>query len=218
MGKHQLVIDLTIRFASDFAIVGASGSGLLDDYVIKDTYQRPYIPASSLRGKVRHQLSQLLTSCNPDRFCGYEGEEEDCSCMICTLFGCEGNHRGSLLFDNLTVDQEDLLHSNYYQKRTGISISRHTRTVRDQALRSYETSGSSGALAFSGSITGYVQGEDWQQQVVWLYLALKMVQSLGKSQSAGLGTIHPDSLISLMVDGAQVDMETLRKWGVTDAS
>jgi len=73
--------------------IGGISEGLeiggIDNPVIKDVYGQPYIPASSLKGKIR-SLLEITRSCDDGKTCAESNGGEPCGCGkcdICVLFG-----------------------------------------------------------------------------------------------------------------------------------
>ena len=130
--------------------IGGSSSGLeiggVDNPVIRDVLtNRPYIPGSSLRGKMRSQLEKSLGlvqnntigkgvkihTCTPDQY------EENGGCPVCHIFGVSGKDKASgltllLVRDTfLTPESDEELKEahtdlSYTELKTEVAIDRVT--------------------------------------------------------------------------------------------
>ncbi len=222
MGKVHVSFKIKLGFYNDYFIGGGKGNGLIDSYVLKDHNKRPYIPASTIKGRTRYNASRLLNNLGGLSFCGFEEskneaqkneDNQNCYCDICTLFGASGNKRGILNFDDLKLIEEQQDLGNYYSNRVGIQINRYLKIAEDRAIYNMETSGLSGNLWFEGSIDGYFQKDKYKKYVLLIYIAFKMINSLGGNQSRGLGWISEDSDMEIYVDNVMIEKETIVEWG-----
>jgi len=81
--------------------IGASkealGIGDVDLPVIRDAHRRPYIPGSSLKGKMRSQWEKLKGATQNQQIGKVKGKEvwihacEDVNCPVCTIYGVTGD-------------------------------------------------------------------------------------------------------------------------------
>jgi CRISPR-associated protein Csm3 len=81
--------------------IGASkdalGIGDVDLPVIRDAYRRPYIPGSSLKGKMRSQWEKLKGAKQNQQIGKAKGKEvwihacDDLACPVCTIYGVTGD-------------------------------------------------------------------------------------------------------------------------------
>ncbi len=73
------------------------GIGEVDLPVIRDAYRRPYVPGSSLKGKMRSQWEKLKGVQQNQQIGRVEGKEvwihacEDLACPVCTIYGVTGD-------------------------------------------------------------------------------------------------------------------------------
>lgn len=102
LGRVILTVD--VRANTGLHIGGSSGDleiGGVDNPVIRDPVtQQPYIPGSSLKGKIRSQLEKVLgasqnTSVGQATIHTCKSREEYESCEICQLFGAPGETEAS---------------------------------------------------------------------------------------------------------------------------
>ena len=85
----------TIKLVTGLAIKGASNElniGGADSEVVKNPLTgEPYIPGSSLKGKMRSQMEKIHGMKNAK---GFEDKSKPCgcgdkNCVVCTLFGAQ---------------------------------------------------------------------------------------------------------------------------------
>jgi CRISPR/Cas system CSM-associated protein Csm3 (group 7 of RAMP superfamily) len=205
--------------------VGAGGSSgtLADKPIIKDVEGSLLIPASQLKGRLRHECEKIARglhwaicqSPSPQKMCpqrvgltgnflGDEykltGYEEQHHCLICQIFGNPALP-SRVLFDDLicTEDPDNLPEV----MRPGVAISRRRRTAEDQKLYFLETSPANAQLRFEGYI--HIQPSltanrpDYAKALIWA--GLQHIHALGGSKSAGLGWLDWE-LPELQVDEA----------------
>lgn len=218
MSKIKLKIELSLSFYNGVHIGGGKGSGFIDSLVLKDYKGNPYIPGSSLKGRIRYNYALLINSFSGiGTLCGFTGASNknvlSCNCDVCKLFGGRGNNPGMLYFQDLKLKDSNTNKNALYSVRTGIQIDRFSNVVKDKALFTLETSGISENNPFVGFIEGYIDEKDYKQQIILLYTAIKMIESLGGNQSRGFGWISNNSTVKIFVDDKLIDDSTLEKWG-----
>jgi len=209
--------------------VGAGGSSgsLADKPIVRTAKGELLIPASQLKGRLRHECEKLLRglhwlvceSPNPQTMCPQQShlkeirdiarrfEREDYRvegykgyhCRVCQMFGNPAlpSH---LLFDDLicTIEPENLPEV----LRPGVTLNRRRRTAEDQKLFLLETSPANTQLRFQGEIhllPGYLP-----YTKALLLASLQHIHALGGSKSGGLGWLHWE-LPQLKIDGAAWD-------------
>lgn len=143
--------------------------------------EKPSIPATSIKGVIRHQVESTLKgfgknicfSPNPSNMCN--------SCIICKIFGSPKNPAKLVFYDaqlmNSTVDS-----------RIGVSINRRRRTAQEEQLFSAE-------IAFGKrwktEIKGILPSEDEALVATTLvFIGAKTAFAIGGSNSRGLGWIQ----------------------------
>lgn len=194
--------------------VGAGGSSgsLADKPIIRTADGRLLIPASQLKGRLRHECEKLArglgwavcespkaqTMCPQRagfsaseqakyhrenyRVDGYEGHH----CLICQLFG-NPSLPSRLVFDDLicTEPAENLAPEIL---RPSVTINRRRRIAEDKKLYFLETSPPNSKLRFTGNIYLQSQTPAWGKALI--QAAIMHVKALGGSKSAGLGWLH----------------------------
>ncbi len=197
--------------------VGAGGSSgsLADKPIVRDAEANLLIPASQIKGRLRHECEKIARglgwpiceSPNPERMCpqrvGVSGNfvREDYEvmdtltgnplyhCLICQMFG-NPSLPSRAIFDDLICTEEP---ENLPEVlRPGVTINRRRHTAEDQKLYFIETSPANAQLHFEGRI--YLQSPvkpdlpDYAKVLIWA--GLKHIHALGGSKSAGLGWLH----------------------------
>lgn len=222
MTKKEIWIDFTLQTVTPYHIgSGFRAGGILDNGLVKEGDGLPYIPASSIKGRLRYFAKQLCSIidvagdtaqalCNTAErrhYC-YPADKVRASglspCLICRLFGSPA-FPGSLLFQDATLallkDNQDLLTS----ERAGVMINRTTRTAKTGHLFFTET-GIDGLL-FSSQIEGEVvildENESPPKELTILVSALKMLDHIGGQRSRGLGRLQT-TLRSIKLDGHEI--------------
>ena len=154
----------------------------------------PFIPASSVRGRVRAHLERLLRAlgqpvCRPPRpegMCPHAGVVADPAgplCLACRIFG-NAWHPSATSFEDLHLVRPgpEPVPLSY---RTGTGISRWLGTVQTGRLFTVETT-TGGGLRFQGGVEGLLSREE----VGWLLAAVGTVRHLGGGKARGLGEVR----------------------------
>lgn len=230
-----LHLEYRVRFCQAMRVgAGLGFARIVDDSIVRTAGPGPgpwlpYIPGSSIKGRVRSHCQQLgyalsrsmdqagrkskLMPCDAVRVCKND------PCVQCRLFGSPFTP-GSLRFSDARLSQEmqallGLSDSSqpsaqdpfvYSQARTGIKLERATRTVEPDFLFSLEHADPD--LVFEGSITGLINlrpplpgTEQGLPAELWLLVVgLRMVDKLGGMKSRGLGRCRIE-ITRLVTDG-----------------
>lgn len=207
--------------------VGAGGSSgsLSDKPILKRADGKLVIPASQLKGRLRHECEKIAralgwaicespvaeTMC-PQR-AGLAGDFEheyyetgdrnpnDNSsrhhCLICQLFG-NPSLPSRLQFNDLicTEDPDNIPEV----LRPGVTINRRRRTAEEKKLYFLETSPANAHLRFTGNILLLPKDPNLPPDtpdfaIVLILAGLKHIHALGGSKSAGLGWLQWESSI-----------------------
>jgi len=194
--------------------VGAGGSSgsLSDKPILKTADGHLVIPASQLKGRLRHECEKLTralgwpTCVSPvaQTMCPQVGLGDSAfqldsyniglsfadgrpqhHCLICQLFGSP-SLPARLQFSNLvcTTPPTDIPEV----LRPGVSINRRRRTAEDQKLYFLETSPANAALEFEGAIALEPDTPTYAKALI--LAGLRHIHALGGSKSAGLGWLH----------------------------
>lgn len=169
--------------------------GEVDMPILRDPNRQPYIPGSSLKGRVRAEAERIareekMAVCNPpnvENMCGsLKGSVED-FCIACRIFGTAGeiSVASKVKFRDAYPIQkvEELL------ERTGIAIDRAKGTVAKGAIYTIEA-------VPAGTIFNFeIVAENLTDEELKLLLAaLKSVEdsALGGSSTGGFGKVKMD--------------------------
>ena len=213
--------------------VGAGGSSgsLADKPIVRDAERNLLIPASQLKGRLRHECEKIARglgwsiceSPNAQTMCpqragvqgNFECDEYEFTdeitgkkvhhCLICQIFGNPALPSRVIFDDLICTEDPDNLPPEVL--RPGVTINRARRTAEDQKLYFLETSPANTQLRFEGRI--HLQPNlrpdlpDYAKALIWA--GLKHIKALGGSKSAGLGWLHWEELPPLEVDEAVWD-------------
>lgn len=168
--------------------------GAVDMPVLRNSAGTPYIPGSSIKGKVRSELERIarkldMPVCNPPdtkRMCGTTNPRD--LCVACRIFGTAGEKlsvASKVKFrDSISVGKIETT-----EVRSGIAIDRSTGSVRPRGLFSIEAVPTGSRFRFE-MVTENLTDEEF----AFLLAALKSVQdsALGGSSTRGFGKIRID--------------------------
>jgi CRISPR/Cas system CSM-associated protein Csm3 (group 7 of RAMP superfamily) len=189
---------------------------LADKPIIRNGEGKLLIPASQLKGRLRHECEKIARglgwpvcmSPKAETMCPQRAglnnsefqlevyqvtEDHRYHCLICQIFG-NPSLPSRLLFDDLIcTESPENLPSEVI--RPGTTINRRRQTADDQKLYFLETSPMNATLKFQGNI--YIlpslnpeQGLNPDYGKALLLAALKHINALGGSKSAGLGWLN----------------------------
>lgn len=190
--------------------IGAGGhtGSLSDKPIVRTADGNLMIPASQLKGRLRHECEKLLkglklpicespraeTMC-PERAGltenfgrdDYRVEEypDQHHCLICQIFG-NPTLPSRIWFDDLLCEAE--ARNLPEVLRPGVSINRARRTAEEKRFYLQETSPANLKLPFSGEI--YLQSDCPPWATALLAAAFQHLHALGGSKSAGLGWVQ----------------------------
>ena len=161
----------------------------------------PYLPASALKGLIRHSLGRLLAGAEI-ACCTGAGPELTCSgddpCPVCRLFGQPG-HEGKVKFSDahLEPNQASLFSKGEpgtprrptglgYTMRPGLAVFRKTGTALEDHLFFFEaTALPDEEMLFTAELT--VLAEFTPEEETWLKAAAAAVMAVGAGKTRGLG-------------------------------
>jgi len=211
--RGHRIESLSITAVIDSALcVGAGGStgSLADKPIIRTARNQLLIPASQVKGRLRHECEKLsrglgwaiCESPNPQMMCpqrvgvigqfdrleyavGDRDSQPRHHCLICQVFGNPVLPSQVQFDDLICADDPDSLAEVL---RPGVMISRSRRTADDQKLYFLETSPANAQLEFTGHIHFQHGCQPWVKAL--LISGLKHIYALGGSKSVGLGWLH----------------------------
>ncbi|MBS7623323.1 CRISPR-associated RAMP protein [Candidatus Bathyarchaeota archaeon] len=164
----------------------------VDMPILKDTQGQPYIPGSSLKGKVRSEAERIArkegeTVCTPPdtkNMCGTEAPNNLCIC--CRIFGTAGN--------TISVASKVRFRDAYPKTRVGetmtrvgIAMDRATGTVAKKALYSIEAIPAGTNFGFE-MVTENLAQEEWK--LLKAAMGSFIDAGLGGSVSRGMGKVN----------------------------
>jgi len=179
------------------------GIGSAENPVIKDALGRPYLPGSSLKGKLRSMLEYKF------KRVGFEGAPCGCGlefnvCPVCTIFGPHKNNRHSLgpsrlilrdafLTDKSMQDWEAARSEgkDFTEIKMETSIDRRTGMAANRSLRQQERVNPGTAFRLNMSLRVF-EGDDEKKMVDTILDGLKLLanDTLGGSGTRGYGWVE----------------------------
>lgn len=198
-----------------------------DRPMLKTTEGQPYVPATSIKGRLRAEVERVLRSLlpnaiichapNPQHMC-HPLDSADQICPVCALFGSPWRE-SSLFFTDLRLTKVDAAlvalpprddrHKRHIATHTrmSVSINRSRRVAEDQRLFSTELFEPGYPWTFEGKVH-YTCSDI---QLAPLFLVARAVTTLGGSRSAGLGWCE------LTFDPAPTGKDLRRLWSDWEA-
>ncbi len=190
-------VDLRVHFDGAFNVgAGAMGGSPSPRPMLTDWQGLPVVPASSLKGRLRHTCKQLAEAlgqktCDApvaEKMCPFyelDGDEE--FCPICCLFGSPWLE-SHLTFTDLTLKEPVFLVEGRIPPRTslryGVGLSRHRRVAQDKLLYTSEVFLPGSTVTLGGEIHGWL---DREEDLGLLVAGLENLVALGGSKSTGMG-------------------------------
>ena len=207
-------ISLRISFATPPSVGAGGVTGTLADKVVtRDARGRFIIPASQVKGKLRHACKQLLRAqgvplCHPpqpERMCPHDEDVKSPPCLLCKVFGSPAE-RSRLRFHDLAAEESE---SHGETLRAMVSLNRRRRTAEAQRLFLVETAPNVSGLLFGSeeAITGYVEDGGHLQL---LLAGLRMLFAWGGGASRGLGWGELTARAWLDGQEVQLDIEEVK--------
>lgn len=172
---------------------GAQQGTLAQRGLLKDRDGWPYIPATSLKGKLRHSVEQIVSTmpAGGPILDPHENRVRLPTDIVSTLFGAPWI-AGLVLFEDFyLVGPPPLLAFKKENpnprttERTGVSINRRRKVAADQRLYRTEVLWPGASLEFGGTL----RGELTRSQAGFLVAGLKLIPALGGGKTGGLGWI-----------------------------
>jgi CRISPR-associated protein Csm3 len=145
-----------------------------DGFIDKRTVlynDKVYIPGSTIKGKIRNNFYKIVD---------LNHMENDCDCVMCTIFGGSGYNPSRMYVDDF-MPVED----NNISIRFGNAIDRYRKIAKDGALFAQEVVNNS---EFIGQITVYFD-EKTMKYKESIELAINMIDSIGNGRSRGYGRV-----------------------------
>jgi CRISPR/Cas system CSM-associated protein Csm3 (group 7 of RAMP superfamily) len=210
------ILDLTIQPVTSVSVGGSGNQGVRADKTIqRDGRNRPIIPASQVKGRLRHMCEAFLRGSgvqvcrppHPQTTCPQLPEIPDPPCPICRLFGSAWTP-GPLRFRNLPQDEVSSALC------PSVSLNRRLGVAQEQRLFFLETTAPGTGLVFhcaeAISGVGIEPGA-----ALFLLASLCRIPSWGGAKSRGLGWATVQAVARL--DGKELKLdsegkEVLTQW------
>ncbi len=141
----------------------------------------PYIPATTIKGKARHNFLLISGGCHDD-------DQKECNCLACRIFGTGGFYPSAVYFDDCLLEKEYRMNEeqNLVSTRYGAAINRYLKTTLDQHLYSKEVVE---GVSFSGNMTIYLNDETKEYENL-IKKSIEMIENIGQGKSGGLGFVN----------------------------
>jgi len=192
---------------------GAQVGTLADRAFIKDRNGWPYIPATTLKGQLRHVVERVARGmgrvvCDTHhQMC----RDETTACPACAIFGSPWIP-GRLCFEDLELKEpQDLARQRQLGKRAprtdwryGVSLSRRRRVAEDALLYTTELFMPGVPLTFEGVLTGPLD----EVGAAWVVAGLQFLAAVGRAKSTGLGWLQAEAQV--LSDGQVLNNARLR--------
>lgn len=199
-------IELTAIVETGMCIgAGGSSGSLADKPVVRAANGRLLIPASQLKGRLRHECEKLARglgwaicqSPSAKTMCpqgeglteNFEIEEyaleRNFHCLVCQIFGNPALP-SRVIFDDLICKESPKDIKEVI--RPGVTINRRRRIAEAEKLYYLETTPTNAELEFSGQIHFLPDCPDYTKALI--LAGLKHINALGGSKSAGLGWLR----------------------------
>ncbi|ASS74486.1 hypothetical protein CIG75_05415 [Tumebacillus algifaecis] len=188
--KVRLACQYRLQFQSAWLIGGtANQQGGVDAGYLTDFLGRPYLPGSTMKGKVRDSFRRLL-SINPN----WARHQQ-------FLFGNAGQNTGQVYFQDALLDTAQIDDADWSHLYTRVAMDRYRKTVKDTAVITEKVV--KPMLPLQGTLETFVQEEESEEIGLVLLLCLLDIKSIGSGASIGRGRIE-------MTYGVPTDMELAR--------
>lgn len=233
----RVEIDLRVVFSTPLSIgSGAMADSLADKPIVKDATRLPVIPASTLKGRLRHECERIVRALTGDENAVCHGpapvamcpldplrlDKGKEACPVCQIFGSPWRP-SALQFSDLHWELAEELETEPLPKTTlryGVSIRRARRVAEPERLFTIETFAPTRETAFTGRIVGYLPDDDYERywRVGLIVGGLRAITSLGGGRSRGLGWCRIEVTAYDVLDGDRLSIEderlqeALRRW------
>jgi len=179
--RGQIIVESGLHIGTG----AAEGIGLIDNYTIRDPLtQRPMIPGSSIKGRLRHALDQLLSQDHPqvNRLFGHAPQDQEGSHTRIFVRDCH------LIEDEKMLEELSSLSTPYVEVKSENRIDRATGLAKDPRQTERLPAGSK--LTFELVYNLYDESES-SEDLQNLRAAVRFVEDeyLGGSGSRGYGRV-----------------------------
>jgi CRISPR-associated protein Csm3 len=206
--KKFVKINGIMECKSGLSILGSKteiGPGGVDNAVVKDPlYGLPYVPGTSIKGKMRSQLEVVYgKSGNKGTPCGC-GQPD---CVICTLFGAHMNTRSMagtprLLFRDMSlVEGESQISENLIEVKAETMVNRESHTAANGSLRERERVAKGTRFNFE-IVLQVFEGDNEKKNLDIVKRGLELIENtgLGGKTSGGYGQVKFEDIKTTSID------------------
>ncbi len=200
-GRTKIDLHFPIALEGPLAIWSGFRRGQIQRTVMRGAKGLPFIPASTLKGRVRDAAERLARTLgheicdapNPKRMCGTSAP-----CLICRTFGSPGisalsGHTGLIWRDAKLHEHDQIKREEaeaLYYARTQVQLSRLRGTALEKHLFTSETTLEN--LRFNGIIRGWLPATTptagkFPEELILLCSALRLLTFVGGAKSRGSG-------------------------------
>jgi CRISPR-associated protein Csm3 len=177
--------------------IGGSSQGIkiggIDLSVIRDAFDRPYIPGSSLKGKMRslYEASKgKIADASP-----HNCENKDC--LVCKIFGSKDlKDLTRIAVRDTALDETSLEGHPITEVKTETAIDRVEGKAKHGSLRQVERVPAGARFKDGQIVLNVYEGDDESVFVKEVFGAMKLLQDdyLGGSGSRGYGRVRFDNV------------------------
>jgi len=197
----RVLLNLRVQIETPLNIGGHGAPTFVDRPFRRDAHGWPYIPASALKGRLRHECERLVQAMKEKSYwvCGSPDPAHMCpnyprhrgeTCAVCAIFGSPW-YKGKVWPEDLLLSEpEDLARACDEGKdaplstaRFGVSLSRRRRVAEDARLFTTELFLPGVPLVFGGAWEGRLT----LQQLALVEAGCGAITALGRGKTGGLG-------------------------------
>lgn len=215
------IAPLVIRMAAPLHVGTGYRRGLIHRTIVRDAENNVYLPASTLKGKVRAACEALLTARGlPACRAPYPKEMKTCRaerCLVCRIFGAPGQDAGLLWHDAALTDDwpRDAGEFGQTSIRTQVALNRARGLAAEGLLYTGEATApnlvfrSAQGIAGRLELTPLMGDPDAPYELILLLAGLRLVRFLGGAASRGMGLCTIDLPQAVQINNRQVFVDDL---------
>jgi CRISPR/Cas system CSM-associated protein Csm3 (group 7 of RAMP superfamily) len=217
-------LELTITINSALCVgAGGSSGSLADKPIVRNAQGQLIIPASQIKGRLRHECEKLASALGWQIFyapvatelCPNEQQVSSQFREIYKVIGYKGFHCvvsqifGDPILPSRVIVEDFICPAPASELpevlRPGVTINRRRRTAEENKLYLLETSPANAELAFIGKIHFLPRFQSRSPDLAkpLIYTALRHIHALGGSKSTGLGWLFWKKLPTLTLNEAE---------------
>lgn len=202
-------IDLTfeISFSGASAIGAGVPRGNIQRTILRSLDGLPYLPGSSIKGRVREFAERLAGTLGHDNICGSPNPETMCGntkafdrrCIVCRTFGTPGASsnsgetgliwRDAPLIERLRPEASGAGTDDYVYARTQVQLSRLRGVALEKRL--FTSENTLEELSYKARVRGWLPAslpdKPFPDELLLLCAAIKLLRFVGGGKSRGLG-------------------------------